>query len=111
MRRRLGKGGALVVDGVGPPQRMEPGTAPVVSGMRWAAVARVGRSERPGPKTILELHHLVGSESAVEHVVERHELTFTDEEYQEAFITAGLDVETTERPMADRDRYVGTKPG
>lgn len=111
MSRHLTEGGVLVVDGwVRHSAWRDPGIAHVVSGMRdGVAVARVGRSERRGTKTILELHHLVGSESSVEHLVERHELTlFTDEEYREAFIAAGLDVETTVSPMPDRDRYVGT---
>lgn len=112
MSRHLTEEGVLVVDGwVRPNAWKEPGTCHVVSGMRdGLAVARVGRSERRGKKTILELHHLVGSESSVDHLVDRHELTlFTDEEYREAFIAAGLDVETTEGPIGDRDRYVGTK--
>jgi hypothetical protein len=113
MSRHLTKGGVLVVDGwVRPSAWKDPGTAHVVSGRRdGLAVARVGRSERHGTKTILELHHLVGSEASVDHLVDRHELTlFTDQEYREAFSSAGLQVEMAESPMADRDRYVGTKP-
>jgi len=60
---------------------------------------------------MLELHHLVASDSSVDQLVDRHELIlFTDQEYRDAFVAAGLQVETAESPMADRDRYVGTSP-
>ena len=113
MSRHLAAGGVLIIDGwVRPSAWKDPGTVQLVSGKRdGLAVARVGRSERQGTKTILELHHLVGSASSVDHLVDRHELTlFTDQEYREAFAAAGLRVETAESPMADRDRYVGTRP-
>lgn len=114
MSRHLTEGGTLVIDGwIRPDAWVDPGIADVVSGTRdGRVVARVGRSERRGSKTVLEHHYLVGSESSVEHLVERHELTlFTDEEYRDAFRAAGLDVEVTEGPMAGRDRYLGTRPG
>jgi SAM-dependent methyltransferase len=113
MSRHLAKGGVLVVDGwVRPSSWKEPGAAHVVSGTRdGIAIARVGRSERHGTKSILELHHLVGTESSVDYLVDRHELTlFTDDEYRAAFASGGLRVEMTESPMPDRDRYVVTKP-
>ena len=113
MSRHLVDGGVLVVDGwVRPSAWRDPGTLHVVSGTRdGLAVARVVRTERQGMKTILELHHLVGSASSVDHLVDRLELTlFTDQEYRDAFVAAGLQVELEESPMADRDRYVGTKP-
>ncbi len=112
MSRHLADGGVLIVDGwVRPSDWKDPGAVHVVSGKRdGLAVARVGRSERRGSKTILELHHLVGSDSSVDHLVDRHELTlFTEQEYRDAFVAAGLEVKTVESPMADRDRYVGTK--
>lgn len=61
-------------------------------------------------KTILGLHHLVASSSSVDYLEERHELTlFTDEQYTSAFAAAGLQAETVEGPIPDRDRYVATK--
>lgn len=113
MSGHLADAGVLIIDGwVRPSAWKEPGAPHVVSGTHdGLAVARVGRSERQGTKTILELHHLVATDSSVDYLVDRHELTlFTDEEYRDAFVTAGLEVEIVASPMRDRDRYVATKP-
>lgn len=112
MSRHLAPAGVLVIDGWVRPGAWEDGHVHTISGTRdGVAVARVGRSERDGMTTILELHHLVATSAAAEHLVERHELTlFTDDEYKQAFALAGLTVETVESPIQDRDRYVGTKP-
>lgn len=110
MSRHLATGGVLIVDGwVRPAAWIEPGVADLVGGVRDdIVIARVGRSERQGNKTILELHHTVGTESSIEHFVEHHELTlFTDDEYRHAFTSAGLDVDLVESPMPERDRYIG----
>ena len=113
MSRHLVEGGVFIVDGWVRPSAWKEGIVHLVSGQRnGLAIARVGRSERHGAKTVLELHHLVGSQASIDHLVERHELTlFSDEEYRDAFGAAGLEVEVLESPMPDRDRYVGTKLG
>ena len=112
MAEHLSPGGVLVVDGwIRPEAWQDPGMVHVVSGQTdGVAVARVGRSSRDGNRTILELHHLVGTVDGVDHLVDRHELTlFADEEYQDAFARAGLEVEKAESPFTERDRYVGIK--
>lgn len=43
--------------------------------------------------------------------MDRHELTlFTEDEYLDAFRTAGLNVEVIDGPFTDRGRYAGIKP-
>ena len=113
MARHLSPGGVLIVDGwVRPDAWKEPGSVNSVSGRKdRIAVARVGRSERRGDKTVLELHHLVTTEDGVDHLVDRHELTlFNEDDYLGAFRNAGLQVGVIEGPFADRDRYAGCKP-
>jgi len=113
MADHLSPGGVLVLDGwVRPDSWIDPGTVDVVSGREGDhAVARLIRSERVGDKAVLHLHHLVGTTDAVEHIVERHELTlFSDDDYRSAFAAAGLTVELVDGPMPGRDRYLGTKP-
>ena len=113
MTGHLSPGGVLIVDGwVRPEAWKDPGSVNVVSGKKGdIAVARVGRSERRGDKTVLELHHLVGTRDGVDHLVDRHEMTlFAEDDYLDAFRIAGLDVEAVEGPFADRGRYAGVKP-
>ena len=51
-----------------------------------------------GDIATMEMHHLVGTSSGVEHVVDTHRMTlFTLEAYEAAFLAAGLTYEL-ERP-------------
>jgi len=112
MADHLSPGGVLVVDGwVRPDEWIDPGTVDVVSGRKGGqAIARLIRSERIGDRTVLHLHHLVGTTDSVEHIVERHELTlFSNDDYRAAFAAAGLEVELVDGPMPGRDRYVAIK--
>ncbi|MGH9278026.1 MAG: class I SAM-dependent methyltransferase [Acidimicrobiales bacterium] len=113
MARHLGPGGVLVVDGwLRPDAWIEPGTVTAVAARSdGVAVARVGRSRRVGTKTHLDFQYLVGAEESIAHLEDQLELTlFTDEEYQDAIVDAGLRVEMVPSPMAGRDRYIGVMP-
>jgi hypothetical protein len=56
------------------------------------------------------MHHLVATADGIEHLVDHHELTlFAPEDYEAAFRTSQLSVETVESPLPGRDRYVGVK--
>src|SRR3954447_25633252 len=108
--RHLTAGGVVVIDGwIRPDAWRDPGIVQALARTGdGIAGARVGRSWRDGARTTLELHHLVGTNDGVEHLVEAHELTlFTDAEYRAAFERAGLSVEVVESPHPERDRYVG----
>jgi SAM-dependent methyltransferase len=110
MTEHLVPGGVLVVDGwIRPDAWIDPGTVHAVAAQSdGVAAARVGRSRREGNTSYLELHHLVGTLDGIEHLVDHHELTmFTDDEYQEALVQAGLSVERVDSGMPGRDRYIG----
>ena len=112
MAAQLGDGGVLVVDGwVRPDAWLEGNRVTVdVAADDTVQVVRMGTSRRQGQVTSLEMHHLVGSDRGVEHIVEHHRLTlFQPEEYEAALARAGLSVETLPGPMPGRDRYVGVK--
>ena len=109
MTEHLAPGGVLVVDGwIRPDEWIEPGTVQAETGHgAGIAVARVTRSRREGKKTYLEMHHLVGSVDGIEYLVDHHELTlFEPQEYEDAFLRAGLTVDRLDSPMPGRDRYV-----
>jgi len=114
MARHLSRGGVLIVDGWVRPDawRGEASTHMETAEDEIVKVARVGIARRKGNKTRLEMHHLIATETSVDHVVDHHELTlFEPAEYADAFARAGLRVEVMDSPMPDRDRYVGTRPG
>lgn len=113
MADQLPAGGVLIVDGwIRPDQWIEPGTIHAEAGRgQGIAAARVGRSRREDNRTYLELHHLVGTPEGVEYLVDHHELTlFEPQEYEEAFLRAGLAVEVIPSPLRGRDRYVAVRP-
>jgi SAM-dependent methyltransferase len=113
MARHLHPGGVLVVDGWVRPVTWRDGDPPhlEVAADDEVTVARVSRTTREGNTTRLEMHHLIATRDRIDHVVDHHELTlFTPEEYETAFLSAGLVVETVESPMEGRDRYVGVRP-
>jgi SAM-dependent methyltransferase len=114
MAAHLEQGGVLVVDGwIRPEAWRDPGTVHVECGRDdTTVVARVGRSQRDGNRTRLEMHHLVGTIDGVELLVDEHDLTlFTDDEYRTAFRDTGLEPEVLPGPHADRDRYIAAAPG
>jgi SAM-dependent methyltransferase len=111
MAQHLNPSGVLVLDGWVRSDAWLEGHLPHVevaeSGLM--RVVRVGGSRRQGATTMLEMHHLIATPGAIEHVVDHHELTlFSPEEYEAALRGAGLSIEMVESPMAGRDRYVGT---
>lgn len=71
-------------------------------------LARMSHDHREGRKTLFDMHHLVLTAAGVEYFVESHELfMFTDEEYRNAFVAAGLQVELVDGGLAGRGLYVG----
>ena len=56
-------------------------------------VARVYVTEREGHLSAFDAHYLIATAAGVEHFTERQELgLFTDDQYRDAFIQAGLDL-------------------
>jgi SAM-dependent methyltransferase len=71
-------------------------------------IARVSVGRRQGDTSVLEMHHMVASESGVERFLERHEVTlFTHEQYMSAFTAAGLVVVYDAEGLTGRGLYVG----
>lgn len=111
LARHLRPGGVLIVDGwVRPDAWREGSTFVQVATSDEMKVARVGRSRRDGTTTHLEMHYLIATTEAVDHLVEHHALTlFSPQDYETALERAGLTVEVVDGPMDGRDRYLGVK--
>ena len=109
MARHLAPGGVLIVDGWVRPEEWISDALPhvEVATRDDVTVVRLSRSSRAGNTTHLEMHHLVATREGVDHLVDEHDLTlFTTEEYERAFVAAGLEVSVVQGPMPGRDRFV-----
>ena len=71
-------------------------------------IARMTMSGRQGRLAIMDFTYLVGTPAGVQQFSERHEpALFTDDEYRQAFESAGLAVERDEEGLIGRGLYVG----
>ena len=74
-------------------------------------IAFVSLNRSEGRLNIIDLHHVVGTPSGVEHFIEPLRLSmFTVQQYIDAFQAAGLDVEHDPEGLRGRGLYVATKP-
>lgn len=110
MAAHLAHRGVLIVDGWVTPEAWRPGVnvhALAETGDTDAA-ARVSRTWREGNRSHLGMRYLIATAEGFEEMQEEHVLTlFTDQEYRQAFRSAGLEPEVVASPMGeDRDRYV-----
>jgi SAM-dependent methyltransferase len=114
MAAHLRPGGVFVMDGWIEPEEWndDHGVHVLTASNEHVSVARIGRSRRDGDKTFLDMHHLIGSRTGIEHVVDVHEMTLFDrEQYETALQRAGLhEIHAVPSPMHGRSRYVGLAP-
>jgi SAM-dependent methyltransferase len=107
----VGPGGVLILDGwVRPSEWSDTFRGdPDVASDDVMMVVRLSFSRRVGNVTELDMHHLVRTESGIEHFVETHRLALTPtEEYVSAVESAGLRARVVPF-MPARDRIVGTR--
>lgn len=74
-------------------------------------ITRMNISGLEGRKSVMDMHHLVGTPDGIEHFIEHHELTlFTHDEYLSAFRKAGLEPLYDATGLAGRGLYIGIAP-
>jgi SAM-dependent methyltransferase len=113
MARHLEPGGVLVIDPwFGPDTWHEGYVGALFVDEPELKIARMNVNEREGDVSAMDMHHLVATPAGVEHIVARHELgLFSNEQHEEAFDAAGVDVEHFPEALNGRGRYVGVKRG
>jgi len=108
-------GGVAVVEPFVRPSRYRVGHLHLGTyGTADLPIARMNLSERVGDRSIMVMHHLVGTPRGVRHWVERHDLgLFSERTYLTAFRRAGFDARYLEKGfMRDRGLYVAVlRPG
>jgi ubiquinone/menaquinone biosynthesis C-methylase UbiE len=83
-----------------------------IFGTRAMPIARMNRAERHGNRSIMDMHHLVGTPRGVRHWVEHHDLGMYEvRTYLAAFRAAGFRPRFMRRGlMKDRGLYVAVLP-
>ncbi len=113
MARHLTPTGVLIVEPWFTPDQWVTGSLQVLDhergGMR---VVRMSHSGRDGNKSVMTMHHVVGTSSGVEHFVETHRMTlYTLDEYESAFTAAGLSFELDQPGPFSRGALIGQQGG
>lgn len=78
------------------------------------AVSRMGVSSIEGNISVMEMHHMVGTSEGVERFTETHRLAmYTDQDFNDAFTSAGLEIEFLPEGLNSKGRsrglYIGKK--
>jgi SAM-dependent methyltransferase len=112
MARHLAAEGVLIVEPWFTPDEWLPGHVQVLDheadGVR---LIRMSHSGLDGNVAIMEMHHLVGTSSGVEHIVDTHRMTlFTLNDYEAAFRGAGLTYEHDQPGPFGRGALIGRPP-
>ncbi len=112
MARHICPGGVLIVEPWFTAEQWISGAYQVIE--REAddlRVIRMSRSSVDDGVAVMEMHHLVGTHTAIEHFVEIHRMTlFGFDEYETAFRRAGLGYELVQPGPFGRGALIGQGP-
>jgi ubiquinone/menaquinone biosynthesis C-methylase UbiE len=112
MARHLRPGGVLLVEPWITREGYTVGTVHALYVDRpTLKIARINVSAVQGRVSILEFHYLVGTPAGVDQFTERHELgLFTEDEYCDAAVAAGLVTSFDEHGLTGRGLLIGVRP-
>jgi len=73
-------------------------------------LVRISHTGKKGKISLLEFQYLVGTPKGIKHSTEVHEMgLFTNEEYMDAFLSAGLKTYHDKKGLDGRGLYIGRK--
>jgi SAM-dependent methyltransferase len=110
MSRHLAPGGMLIVEPWLAPDVFETRHigGPTIGQGPEIAVVRMNGNRVEGRLSILDFHYLVGRPGTVEYFTETHSVgLFTNDEYRDAFVAAGLSVEHDPDGLMGRGLWIG----
>lgn len=111
--RHIKPGGVLIVEPWLSKEKFIPGHVSIESSENDnMAVSRMGVSSVEGNVSVLSMHHMVGTSEGVEHFVEEHRLgMFSDQDFTNAYESAGLDITIDPEGLTGRRGLcIGKKP-
>ncbi len=111
--RHTKPGGVIIVEPWLKEEDLIPGHVSLESASNdHLAVSRMGKLSKEGNITTLDMHHMLSTDSGIEHFVEQHQLAlYTDEEFIDAFSKAALEnVEIDQEGLIGRRLFIATKP-
>jgi ubiquinone/menaquinone biosynthesis C-methylase UbiE len=111
MSRHLRRGGVLVLEPWFSPEKYWTGTITAnFVNEPDLKIAWMYTSEVKGRVGILDINYLVGTPQGVEHFKELHEIgLFTEDEYRDSLLNAGLEVDYDPKGLFGRGMYIGVK--
>ncbi len=111
MANHLVKGGVLMVEPwFSPGAFFENHVHMVTIDEPRLKIARVNNSRVENGKSVMDMHHVIGTPEEVFHFVENHTMfLFSKEEYLAAFEAAGLDAKHDPEGIIGRGLYIGIK--
>lgn len=112
LARHVAPGGLLLVEPWFTPDVYEEGFLHMVTvDHDDIKVARIDGNRIVGGLSVLDLHYLVGTAQGVEHFTETHRLgLFSDEQYRDAIVRAGLQLTDETPELSGRGLYVALRP-
>ncbi len=110
MARHVRPGGVLAIEAWLKPEAYLVGhVSMTVADHPHLKLSRIGTTKLEGNVSVFEMHCLAGTADKVDYFVEQHRLTlFTDDEYQAAFVKAGLNVTRLDGVLTGRGLWVAT---
>lgn len=111
MVQHLNKGGLLLIEPWITPEKYWEGriTANFVD-QPDLKIAWMYTSEREGTTSIFDIHYMVGTPQGVSQFTEKHVMgLWTDEEYRQALLQAGIAVQYDPKGLFGRGMYYGIK--
>lgn len=112
MRKHLAPGGVLIVEPWITSEAWEPGRLDALFvDEPDLKIARMAVSSAEGRISVVHFDYLVGTPKGISHFTEEHHLgLFSHEEYEAAFLEAGLTVEHDPEGLTGRGLYVARDP-
>lgn len=112
MARHVAPGGLLIVEPWFTPDTFRTGEVfALFVDLPGVKIARMDIPRVEGTTSVIDFDYLVGTSEGIERFTEHHELgLFTDRQYREAFVAAGLDPDHDPEGLMGRGLYVGVRP-
>jgi SAM-dependent methyltransferase len=112
MAKHLKPGGLLIIEAWLQDYDLIPGYISLETAEgKDLSLMRMGKLEKRGDISIVNMNYMIGTKKGIEHYEERHELAlYTDADFREAFKRAGLISFEVNKKILNRRTLIGSVP-